>query len=138
MKVLLEEIVVGHERGDILRQERGWKAFMLLPRLLLHRKCRGGKIGKDKLRERFDAFRAGRWASLLSASVENGEEAARLAVRKRWTQQHGDLEHRISRAMSRIQLGELTAGSTSFGRGRFGARDRSNIARAPSKTTSAT
>ena len=54
MKVLLEEIVAGHER------ERGWKAFMLLPRLLLHRKCRGGKIGKEKLRERFDGFRAGR------------------------------------------------------------------------------
>ena len=109
MKVLLEEVLAGHERGDILRQERGWKAFMLLPWLLLHRKCRGGKIGEDKLRERFDAFRAGRWASLLSASVENDEEAARLAIRKRRTQQHGDLEHRISRAMSRIQLGELTA-----------------------------
>ena len=46
MKVLLEEIVAGHDRGDILRQERGWKAFMLFPRLLLHRKCRGGKIGR--------------------------------------------------------------------------------------------
>ena len=43
MMVLLEEIVA----GDILRRERGWKAFMLLPRLLLHRKCRGGKIGGE-------------------------------------------------------------------------------------------
>ena len=80
MKVLLEEIVAGHERSDILRQERGWKAFMLLPRLLLHRKCRGGKIGKEKLRERFGVFRAGRWASLLAESVENDEEAARVAT----------------------------------------------------------
>ena len=110
MKVLLEEIVAGHDRGDILRQEEGWKAFMLLPRLLRHRKCRGGKIGKEKLRERFDGFRAGRWASLLAESVENDEEAARVATRKRRTQLHGDLEHRISRAMTRIQLGELTAG----------------------------
>ena len=110
MKVLLEEIVAGHDRGDILRQERGWKAFMLLPRLLLHRKCKGGKIGKEMLRERFDSFRAGRWASLLAESVEKDEEAARVATRKRRTQHHGDLEHRISRAMTRIQLGELTAG----------------------------
>ena len=109
MKVLLEEIVAGHDRGDILRHERGWKAFMLLPRLL-HRKCRGGKIGKEKLRERFESFRAGRWTSLLAASVENDEEAVRIATRKRRTQHHGDLEHRISRAMTRIQLGELTAG----------------------------
>ena len=107
MKVLLEEIVEGHERSDILRQE---KAFMLLPRLLLHRKCRG-KIGKEKLRERFVAFRA----SLLAESVENDEEAARIVSRKRRTQHHGDLEHRISRAMTRIQLGELTAGRQSFG-----------------------
>ena len=110
MKVLLEEVLAGHERGDILRQERGWKAFMLLPRLLLHRKCRGGKVGKEKLRERFDVFQAGGWASLLTASVEHDEEAARIATRKRRTHQHGDLEHRIGRALTRIQLGELTAG----------------------------
>ena len=102
MKVLLEEVLAGHERGDILRQERGWKAFMLLPRLLFHRKCRGGKVGKEKLRERFDAFRAGRWASLLTASVEHDEEAARIATRKRRTHQHGDLEHRIGRDAHRV------------------------------------
>ena len=49
-------------------------------------------------------------ASLLAESVENDEEAARVATRKRRTQHHGDLEHRISRAMTRIQLGELTVG----------------------------
>ena len=43
MKVLLEEIVEGWERNDGLRQERAWKAFLLLSRLLLHRRCRGGK-----------------------------------------------------------------------------------------------
>ena len=109
MKVLLEEIVAGQDRGDMLRQERGWKAFMLFPRLL-NRKCRGGKIGKEKLREPFCSFRAGRWASLLVASVENDEEAARIATRKSRTQHHGDLEHKISKAMTRMEFGELTAG----------------------------
>ena len=37
MKIVFEEIVTGHER-DVSRQERAWKAFLLLPRLLLHRK----------------------------------------------------------------------------------------------------
>ena len=33
MKVLLDEIVEGWERNDGFRQERAWKAFLLLPRL---------------------------------------------------------------------------------------------------------
>ena len=33
-----------------------------------------------------------------------------MASRKRRTQNHGDLEHRVNRAMTRIQLGELFAG----------------------------
>ena len=48
MKVILDEIVAGWESSDMPRQERGWKALLLLPRLLLHRKCRGGPISKDR------------------------------------------------------------------------------------------
>ena len=57
MKVVLEEIMAGSENCDIQRQERAWKAFLLLPRLLLHRRCWGGQIGREKLKERFKAFR---------------------------------------------------------------------------------
>ena len=64
MKIVFEEIVTGHERGDASRQERAWKAFLLLPRL-----CRGGKIGKEQLRERFEALRMGHWRHLLAISV---------------------------------------------------------------------
>ena len=107
-KVLLEEIVEGRERNDGIRQERAWKAFMLMPRMLLHRRCRGGKVGKEKLMELFDLFCAGRWDDLLADSIAYDEEAR--TTRKRRTQNHGDLEHRVSKAMTRIQLGELTAG----------------------------
>ena len=105
MKVLIEEIVAGHERHDRMQEERAWKGFLLLPRLLLHRKCRGGKIAKDKLKERFDLFQSGRWEQLLGSSVAFDEEASVQSTRKRRTQN----EHRVNRALSRVQLGELTA-----------------------------
>ena len=49
----LEEMTV---RGDAVRRERGWKFFLLLPRLLLFRPARGGLISKKKLEERFADF----------------------------------------------------------------------------------
>ena len=67
-------------------------------------------MGKEKLTERFQNFWAGRWDGLLAASIAHDEEASILASRKRRTQNHGDLEHRVNRAMTRIQLGELSAG----------------------------
>ena len=110
MKVVLEEIIAGSDHHDIRREERAWKAFLLLPRLLLHKRCRGEKIGKEKFTERFQNFRAGRWDGLLAASIAHDEEASSLASRKRRTQNHNDLEHRVNRAMTRIQLGELSVG----------------------------
>ena len=79
-------------------------------RLLWHKKCRGGKIAKDKLKERFDLFQSGRWKQLLGSSVAFDEEASIQSTRKGRTQNHGDLEHRVNRAWSRVQMGELRAG----------------------------
>ena len=71
----------------------------------------GGKIGKDNLKEKFDFFRAGRWADLLVVSVAQDKEACTMATGKRRTQNSGDLDYKVNKAMARIQLGELTAGS---------------------------
>ena len=109
MKVLLDEIVEGWECNDGF-DRRAWKAFCFCQGCCCTDGGEGGKIGKDKLKERFDSFRAGRWADLLAVSIAHDEEACTMATRKRRTQNHGDLEHRVNRAMTRIQLGELTAG----------------------------
>ena len=109
MNVVLEEIIAGSENRNVPRQERAWKAFLFLPRLLLHRRCRGGKIGREKLKDRFEAFRVGDWTNLWASSIAHNEKASTSAMRKRCTQDHGDLEHRVRRAMIRIQLGELPA-----------------------------
>ena len=81
MKVVLEEIIAGSDHHDVRREER-WKAFLLLPRLLLHRRCRGGKIGKEKLTERFQNFWAGRWDGLLAASIAHDEEGVHNGQQK--------------------------------------------------------
>ena len=78
MRVALEEI----ESADDTRRERGWKLFLLLPRLLLHRSPRGGTIPRSKLLKRFDLFNRGEWISLLEASRVCCDEAA-VARRRR-------------------------------------------------------
>ena len=46
-------------QADHIGRERGWKLFMLLPPMLLHRPPRGGNIPRHKLQERFNAFGLG-------------------------------------------------------------------------------
>ena len=64
MRIAMEEAT----QPDLRRSERGWKLFLLLPRMLLHRPGRGGNISKTKLTSHFDDFSAGRWDVLISAS----------------------------------------------------------------------
>ena len=54
------------------RRERGWKLFLMLPRLLLFRPCRGGNVHKEKLSKRFQDFSDGRWTELLAGSRKCG------------------------------------------------------------------
>ena len=42
LRVALDEAIVGSSVEDSARQERGWKLFLLLPRMLLHRPPGGG------------------------------------------------------------------------------------------------
>ena len=93
MRVALEEINV----DDVVRQERGWKLFLLLPRLLLHRAPRGGTIPKSKLLGRFDQFNAGEWLDLLEASRKVNQQAA-VIRRRRHRRSDDGIEKRISKA----------------------------------------
>ena len=60
LKIALEEIV---RTDDEVTQERGWKLFLMLPRMLLHRPPGGGQISKAKLLQRFQQFVEGHWTS---------------------------------------------------------------------------
>ena len=107
MKLAMEKAT----QFNLIRQERGWRLFLLLPRLLLYRPPRGGNIHKSKLAERFQAFAEGQWSSLLRQSRQYAEEASAAQHRKRRRQnpQH-DMDRRAARAESLVQLGELSAG----------------------------
>ena len=67
LHVGLEEISEGCRVSDTRRQERGWKLFMLLPRMLLHRPPRGGMISRAQLISRFEMFVKGEWTALIKA-----------------------------------------------------------------------
>ena len=70
LRVALREILQGREHSDDARSVRGWKLFLLLPRMLLFRPPRGGLIPKQRLLDRFQLFARGEWMHLLLASRE--------------------------------------------------------------------
>ena len=107
LRVAMEEIVAGTVRSNEIQQERGWKFFLLLPRMVLHRSPRGG-LGRDKLMARFDKFAAGQWHDLIVSSNRCAEEAATV-WRREGTQ--GPVESGGEARHKGIQSGpELSAG----------------------------
>ena len=107
MRLAMEEAT----QSNPVRSERGWRLFLLLPRLLLFRPPRGGNIHKNKLGERFQAFAEGQWSHLLSQSRQCAEDASVAMHRKR--RRHSpqqDLDRRALRAEGLVQMGELSAG----------------------------
>ena len=65
LTIALEEIT---RSDDEVNQERGWKLFLMLPGMLLHRPPGGGLIPKAKLVQRFQSFAEGEWIRLIPAS----------------------------------------------------------------------
>ena len=109
LRIALKEIIQGIERGDEVRSWRGWKLFLLVPRMLLFRPPRGGLIPKQRLLDRFQMFARGEWMQLLSASRDCGEKALSASIRRRRTQQDSR-ERRAERAQTMVMMGEVSAG----------------------------
>ena len=90
------------------RQERGWKLFLLLPRMLLHRSPRGGLIPRAKLLDRFEMFIRGRWTDLLTTSEECCPQAA-ASRRRRTRRVEDEMKRRVDRADALVHMGELSS-----------------------------
>ena len=99
LRLAMEEAV----RAGEVHQNRGWKLFLLLPRLLLHRPPRGGKVHRSN-------FARGSWSNLLLEASVKCDDAATAHARKRRTHQVGDVQRRAARALALVQMGELSAG----------------------------
>ena len=76
MRFALEEVESGVDAQNEQRICQGWKLFLFLPRMLLHKPARGGLVPKRKLMERFAAFTRGEWTELLITSRDCAEAAA--------------------------------------------------------------
>ena len=89
LKLAIQEAVQGCETGDLMRQGRGWKLLMMLPRMLLFKLPRGGSIGKERLwsLDRFDLQQ-----SRVRSGVCKGEPACTEAE-PRWRLRAKNGEH---------------------------------------------
>ena len=109
MRVALTEIDQGRSDGDASRSSRGWKLFLLLPRLLLHKPPRGGQVPKKQLQRRFESFTEGEWAPLLATGIECASRASQASSRRSRRRDPDNLEARAARAEALTQVGELSA-----------------------------
>ena len=108
LRVAFQEIFDGTEANNEARVVRGWKLFLLLPRMLLFKPPRGGVVPRKKLESRIRLFQEGEWLSLLRDSATCSEMAHTSAVRRRRRGQAEDAV-RASRALSLVQMGELSS-----------------------------
>ena len=108
MSLALQEIISDMEFQNSLRVLKGWKLFILIPRMFLFRRPRKGKIPKNQLFDRFSKFANGQWLDLLGKSPEAWENEVRLRSRKR-RNKVDDVEKRVERAETLISMGEISA-----------------------------
>ena len=109
VRVALDDIKAGWFGNDEMRQERGWKLFLLIPRMLLHRQPRGGTIAREKLVQLFERFSSGHWIELIRNCVVNEEEALKIAQRRSRRQGQDGIVRRVERADQLVHLGELSS-----------------------------
>ena len=65
LRLSFQEVTQARAEGDVERETRAWKLFLLAPRMLLTRPPRGGKVSRAKLVERCAAFARGEWIHLI-------------------------------------------------------------------------
>ena len=93
MRIALVEIDEVPSHQAVLRATRG-KLFLVLPRLLLHRSPRGGKIPKSAVSN--SSFSRGEWASLLASEQESSAHGAPSFARRQRRPAHDDVEQGCS------------------------------------------
>ena len=77
--------------------------------ILLWRPVRGGLVSKKDLELRFRSFQTGQWRQLLNTSASTTAKIHQRSVRRRRHQREETVERRAIRALSRVNLGELSA-----------------------------
>ena len=108
-RVALEERLLGEANGDLIQVQRAWKLFMSLPRMILFRPPRGGKVLQKQLEERCQAFALGDWVHLVRQSMRAAEQGSTHTIPRRRRQRGDDVNRRAARALRLVQLGEASS-----------------------------
>ena len=104
LRLAMDEVFEGWESHSVLRQERVWNLFFLVPRMLLSRRPRGGLIPRNKLEFRLAAFAAGHWIELIDACGEMCWKAKEAMVRR--SRRQGSMDMNVARAERLAMMGE--------------------------------
>ena len=91
--------------GDRVAEDRAWKAFALVPMMLLNKPKGGGSVGRDELGFRVDKFSRGEWGTLLKEATDKksgprrGETSQDVAAEQ---------QRRGKAAQSRVEQGQVS------------------------------
>ena len=98
--------IVQTTAADTAQQDRAWKLWMFLPRMLLHKPPGSAKIPKPELLSRFTAFFQGQWAELMQRSRDNRPQSQQPPAAPQPTREPA-ADQRAHRAVQLTRLGEL-------------------------------
>ena len=90
------------------QQERAWKLFVLLSRMLLRKTTNQGAAGKQELGARFELFYTGHWLQLLEGARQAGMQSERQA-RPRASPRTAQNAKRQA-CCAKVKQGEVSAG----------------------------
>ena len=79
IQVALQEILAGSTSNDEVKNTRGWKLLLPMPRMILFRPGRE-VLSNSKLEARITSFQRGLWSELLAAPKRMGRVAMRSAT----------------------------------------------------------
>ena len=72
----LRERFRAKQEGDVTAEIRGWKLFLLVPMMILHKTSGTSTIGRNELAARVDAFARGRWRELLEEALRHTQPSS--------------------------------------------------------------
>ena len=90
--------------GDTVGEERAWKAFALIPLMILHRPKGVGSVGKQELLERANKFARGQWVELM----EGARQSSSSTFLGKPTEGDDELRRRGLNACNRVKQGQVS------------------------------
>jgi hypothetical protein len=107
LRLTLEAVKESRGQGQV--HTRAWKAFLLVPRLLLHREQGQAKLTKETLHTRYADFQAGRWRRLLQDAASARTTTRQTNEPRAPPTQQQQERNRAERTNALVHLGELSA-----------------------------